>query len=67
MKKVKDMCRTHWVERHEAFEVFMDLFMPITCCLEETASSSPADWNSETRSDVQSFSLPYSGFHLLLH
>ena len=56
-KKVKDMCRICWVERHEAFEVFMDLFMPITCCLEEIANSSPADWNSETRSDAQSFFL----------
>ena len=44
-------------ERHEAFEVFIDLFMPITCCLEEIANSSPADWNSETRSDAQSFFL----------
>ena len=56
-KKVKDMCRTRWVERHEAFEVFLDMFMPITCCLEEIANSSPADWNSETRSDAQSFFL----------
>ena len=53
-KKVKDMCRTRWIERHEAFEVFIDLFMPITCCLEEIANSSPADWNGETRSDAQS-------------
>ena len=44
-KKVEDMCRTCWVECHEAFEVFLDLFMPITCCLEEIANSSPADWN----------------------
>ena len=28
--------------------------MPITCCLEEIANSSPADRNSETRSDAQS-------------
>ena len=53
-KKVKDMCHTRWIERHEAFEVFIDLFMPITCCLEEIANSSPADWNGETRSDAQS-------------
>ena len=54
-EKVKDMCCTRWVERHEAFDAFIDLFMPITCCLEETANSSPTDWNSETRSDAQSF------------
>ena len=49
------MCCTRWVERYEAFEVFIDLFMPITCCLEEIANSSPTDLKSETRSDAQSF------------
>ena len=33
-KKLKEMCRTRWVERHEAFEVFSDLFLPVVCCLE---------------------------------
>ena len=51
------MCRTHWIERHEAFETFLDLFMPIVCCLEEIANSSPAEWNAETRSDAQSLFL----------
>ena len=53
-RKIKEMCRTRWIERHEAFESFVDLFMPIVCCLEEIANSSPAEWNAETRSDVQS-------------
>ena len=48
------MCHTHLIEQHEAFEMFIDLFMPITCRLEETANISPADWNGETRSDAQS-------------
>ena len=65
-KKVKDMCRTRWVERHEAFEVFIDLFMPITCCLEEIANSSPTDWNSETRSDAQSFFLAIFRFSFVV-
>ena len=60
------MCRTRWVEQHEAFEVFMDLFMPITCYLEEIANSSPADWNSETRSDAQSFSLTIFRFSFVV-
>ena len=25
-KKLKEMCKTRWVERHEAFQVFSDLF-----------------------------------------
>ena len=28
-KCLKEMCRTRWVERDEAFEVFTDLFLPI--------------------------------------
>ena len=52
------MCRTHWVEKHEAFEVFdIDLLIPITCCLEEIENSSPTDWNCKTRSDAQSIFL----------
>lgn len=26
-QKLKDLCRTRWVERHEAYEVFIDLFL----------------------------------------
>ena len=51
------MCCTCWIKWHEAFETFLDLFMPIVCCLEEIANSSPAEWNAETRSDAQSLFL----------
>ena len=49
-----------------AFEVFIDLFMPVTCCLEEIAYSSPADWNSETRPDAQSFFLTIFRFSFVV-
>ena len=64
-KKIKEMCRTRWIERHEAFESFVDLFMPIVCCLEEIANSSPAQWNAETRSDAQSLFLTLFRFSLV--
>ena len=51
------MCRTHWIEWHEAFESFLDLFKSVVCCLEEIANSSPAKWNAETRSNAQSLFL----------
>ena len=25
-RKMKSVCKTRWVERHEAFEVFLDLY-----------------------------------------
>ncbi len=31
-KNFKEMCQTRWVEHHEAFELFSDLFMPIVSC-----------------------------------
>jgi len=30
-RKLKSVCKTRWVERHEAFEVFLDLFIPVVC------------------------------------
>ena len=40
---MKEMWRTQWVECHEAFEVFTDLFLATVCCLEEIRNSSPSD------------------------
>ena len=65
-KKVKEMCRTRWVERHEAFEVFSDLFLPIVCCLEKISLSSNSEWNSDTRSDSHSFLLALSQFSFIM-
>ena len=65
-KKVKEMCRTRWVERHEAFEVFSDLFLPIVCCLEKISLSLSNDWNSDTRSDSHSFLLALSQFPFIM-
>ena len=49
--KLKSICKTRWVERHEAFEVFIDLSEPLICCLEDIKDST--DWNRESRSDAQ--------------
>ena len=65
-KKLKDVCRTRWVERHEAFEVFSDLFLPTFCCLEAIVYSAPSSWNRETRSDAQSLLLAISQFPFLV-
>ena len=60
------MCRTRWVERHEAFEVFSDLFLPIVCCLEKISLSSNSEWNSDTHSDSHSFLLALSQFSFIM-
>ena len=63
---LKEMCRTHWVERHEAFDVFSDLFLPIVSCLEEMVNSTQSDWNRETRSDANSYLLALSQFSFIV-
>ena len=62
-KKIKEMCKTRWVERHNAFEVFCDLFLPIFCCLESIAGSLSTEWNRETRSDAQSYNVTIFLYH----
>ena len=51
-KKLKSLCKTRWVERHEAFKVFVDLFEPLVCCTEDIKDSSK--WNHDSRADAQS-------------
>ena len=41
-------------------------FFRFSCCLEEIAHSTPADWNSETRSDAQSFFLTILRFSFVV-
>ena len=65
-KKLKELCRTRWVERHKAFEVFSDLYLPIFCSLESIVYSSSSDWNRETRSDAQSLLLAISQFAFIV-
>ena len=58
-KKLKSLCKTRWVERHEAFEVFVDFYEPLMYFFEVRDSS---DWNQQTKSDAQSFFLALSQF-----
>ena len=65
-RKLKMLCRTRWVERHDAYEVFTDLFVVIVSCLEQIANAPPAEWNRETRSEAQSFLLAVSQFSFIV-
>ena len=46
------MCRTRWVERHKAFEVFCDLFILVFSCLEDIVNSPVNEWNRESRAEA---------------
>ena len=64
-RKLKSVCKTRWVERHEAFEVFFDLFLPLVCCLEELKDASCDEWNQDTRKDAQSHFLVLTRFSFI--
>ena len=52
-KKLKELCHTRWVERHDSFEVFVNLYKPLVNCL-ETIVLETSNWNRETRQDANS-------------
>ena len=54
------------MERHEAFDVFVDLYLPLVSCLEEISRSSPSQWNRDTRHEAQSFLLALSQFSFIV-
>ena len=51
------MCQTQWVERHDTYHVFIDVFVVVVSCLEEIVNAPPTDWNRDTHSEAQSFLL----------
>ena len=54
-KKLKELCQTRWVERHDAFEALSELFESTVQCLEEIVEpSSRQSWNMETVADASS-------------
>jgi len=63
---VKELCRTRWVECHDAFEIFCDLYLPTICCFESIAGSSGSEWNRDTRLAAQSFLLAMSQFSFIV-
>ena len=56
-KKLKQMCRTRWVERLDAFEVFVELYPSVAKCLEEISVTESRSWNRETVADARSLYL----------
>ncbi len=65
-RKIKSVCKTRWVERHQAFEVFLDLYQPLVCCLEAMKDSTQSEWNNDTRKVAQSFFLALTRFPFLI-
>ena len=63
-KKLKELCQTRWVERHDAFEAFSELFESTVQCLEEIVEpSSRQSWN---RADASSHLRALTDFKFII-
>ena len=56
VRKLKDLCRTRWVQRIDALQVFQSLHLSVVTCLEHICSDRAKLWNPESLTDA--FSLP---------
>jgi len=53
-KKVVDLCKTRWVERHTAFETFASMYQVLYDCLGQITEDT-AGWDSETLAKAAGF------------
>ena len=48
-KRLKPLCRTRWVERHDAIEAFVDMYPAIVQAPRDVACGEDSvSWNTET-------------------
>ena len=64
--KLKKLCRTRWVERHDAFAVFVDFLKPLMACLENINVNNGSEWNRESRADAYSLLLALQKFSFVV-
>ena len=66
-KRVKPLCRTRWVERHDSLEVFVELYPVIIGALSDIAyGKDSVSWNRETVSDANGLLSAIEKFSFLL-
>lgn len=56
-KKLKDLCRTRWVARLDAFEVFIELLSSVAHCFETITEQGPTKWSRDSLTDATQFLL----------
>lgn len=64
--KLKEMCRTRWVERQDAFEIFVQLYHFVVKCLEDISGENSASWNRDTVADARSLYLGITDFEFVI-
>ena len=55
VSKLKDLCRTRWVERIDALQVFKNLYPSVVICFESITDQGLQKWSSDAVLDASSF------------
>ena len=60
VKKLKDLCRTRWIQRIDSLQVFQSLHISVVSCMEGICSEGPKFWSSDSLTDARSLQLALS-------
>ena len=58
------MCKTRWVQRHNALNIFVNLFQSIACSMEDI-STHPREWNPDSVNDARSYLMAITSFEFI--
>ena len=56
-QKLNDMCRTRWIQRIDAADIFKRLFLSIVECLENIINDGPGLWSADSLTDARGLQL----------
>ncbi|XP_065671863.1 52 kDa repressor of the inhibitor of the protein kinase-like [Hydra vulgaris] len=65
-KKLKDVCRTRWIDKVHGMDTFQELFIPVVSCLEEMSFNINKTFNHTTSTSASSLLKLITGFDLIV-
>ena len=65
-KKLVSLCKTRWVARIDAFEVFFDLFPAVIKTLEVISEGSASGWNAESCRSAENLMICTTKFQFII-
>ena len=57
VSKLKDLCRTKWIQHIDAQHIFQTLYISIVSCMERICADGPNLWSSDSLTDARSLQL----------
>ena len=64
--KLRDICRTRWIERVNGMDIFQELFVPIFLTLDEMSANVGKVFNADTSTKATSLSVLVSCFQFIV-